>query len=121
MIPPIPLPDKLFFKIGEVSRLTGVKPHVLRYWEEEFGAIRPQKSQTQQRLYRRKDLEVVFLIKKLLYEEKYTIAGAKHRLKEMQGAARNAGDPGEKQAMLTLRQAKDEILKALSWLEDPKN
>jgi DNA-binding transcriptional MerR regulator len=76
------LPDKLFFKIGEVARLTGVKQHVLRYWESEFSSIRPQKSKTNQRLYRRRDVEAVIAVKHLLYERKFTIEGAKKHLKK---------------------------------------
>ncbi len=74
------IPDKLFFKIGEVAKITGVKPHVLRYWESEFKLLKPSKSSTGQRVYQKKDVEKVFAIKKLLYDEKYTIAGAKRRL-----------------------------------------
>lgn len=74
------VPDKLFFKIGEVARLTGVKPYVLRYWESEFRVLRPEKSRTGQRLYRREDIAVVLRIKELLYKDGYTIAGAKQRL-----------------------------------------
>lgn len=74
------IPDKLFFKIGEVAKITGVKPHVLRYWESEFKLLKPSKSSTGQRVYQKKDVEKVFTIKKLLYDEKYTISGAKRRL-----------------------------------------
>ena len=76
------LPDKLFFKIGEVSKLIGVKQHVLRYWESEFPIIRPQKSKTNQRLYRRKDVEAVIAIKHLLYDRKFTIEGARRHIKD---------------------------------------
>lgn len=82
MADPVSLPDKLFFKIGEVSSITGVKPYVLRYWEEEFDCIKPQKSNSRQRLYRRKDVETIIRIKGLLYDEKYTIAGAKIKLRQ---------------------------------------
>jgi DNA-binding transcriptional MerR regulator len=75
--------DKIYYRIGEVGRITGVKPHVLRYWESEFKEIRPKKSPSLQRLYRKKDLELIMQIKRLLYEEGYTIAGAKGRIKEM--------------------------------------
>jgi DNA-binding transcriptional MerR regulator len=85
MIGRIELPDKLFFKIGEVSRLLEVRPHVLRYWESEFPAIRPEKSKTNQRLYRRRDVETLIAIRHLLYERKFTIEGAKRFLAE-QGA-----------------------------------
>ena len=78
----VELPDKLYFKIGEVGDIVGVKQHVLRYWESEFPSIRPQKSKTNQRLYRRKDVEAVLAIKHLLYDRKFTIEGAKQYLKE---------------------------------------
>ena len=78
----VELPDKLYFKIGEVGDIVGVKQHVLRYWESEFPSIRPQKSKTNQRLYRRKDVEAVLAIKHLLYDRKFTIEGAKQHLKE---------------------------------------
>jgi len=74
------IPDKLFFKIGEVCDITGVQAHVLRYWETEFPQLAPQKNRAGQRVYRRRDVEVVLRIKELLYEEGYTIAGAKKRL-----------------------------------------
>jgi DNA-binding transcriptional MerR regulator len=76
------IPDKLFFKIGEVAALTGVKAHVLRYWESEFVQFRLKKSTSNQRLYRRKDIELVLLLKELLYEQGFTLAGAKKKLDE---------------------------------------
>lgn len=76
------IPDKLYFKIGEVAELTGVKPHVLRYWESEFSLFRLAKSRSRQRLYRRKDIELVLRLKDLLYNQKFTIAGAKRKLRE---------------------------------------
>lgn len=82
---PATLPDKLFFRIGEVGRITGVKPYVLRYWETVFPRIRPQKTRSGQRLYRRKDVETVLLVKKLLWDERFTIEGARKRLREVQG------------------------------------
>ncbi|BCR05101.1 MerR family transcriptional regulator [Desulfuromonas versatilis] len=78
----IEIPDKLYFKIGEVAELTGIKPHVLRYWESEFGVFRPAKSQSKQRLYRRKDIELVLYLKDLLYRQGFTIAGARKKLRE---------------------------------------
>lgn len=84
---------KRYYRIGEVSRITDVKPYVLRYWESEFRWMAPAKSRSKQRLYRRRDIETIQLIKKLLYEQRFTIAGARKRLREM-GLARGA-DPGE--------------------------
>jgi DNA-binding transcriptional MerR regulator len=86
----VQLPDKQYFKIGEVSDLLGVKPYVLRYWEKEFRLVRPQKTRTNQRIYARKDVELIARIKHLLYDEKYTIAGAKLQLREQMGHGRAA-------------------------------
>ena len=74
------IPDKLYFKIGEVSELLGVEPYVLRYWESEFPALSPKKSGTGHRLYRRKDVELLLRIKHLLYEKRFTIEGARQSL-----------------------------------------
>ena len=103
--PPEP-PDggKLYYRIGEVSRMTGVKPYVLRYWESEFRWMSPQKSRSKQRLYRPKDIETIQLIKKLLYEERYTIAGARQKVRDLVAAGgvqdwlleRDGGKPGGK-------------------------
>jgi DNA-binding transcriptional MerR regulator len=76
-----PIPDKLFFRIGEVSQLVGVEPYVLRYWESEFPGLAPKKSSTGQRMFRRKDVELLLNIKHLLYHEKFTIEGARKALK----------------------------------------
>ena len=76
------IPEKLFFRIGEVCDLIKVQPHVLRYWETEFPMLAPQKNRAGQRVYRRKDVEMVLRIRDLLYEEKFTIAGAKKRLQD---------------------------------------
>src|SRR5881275_660657 len=74
------IPEKLFFKIGEVCELAGVQAHVLRYWETEFPMFAPQKNRAGQRTYRRRDVEMALRIKELLYDEQYTIAGAKKKL-----------------------------------------
>ena len=74
---------KIYYRIGEVSRITGVKPYVLRYWESEFRWMAPAKSRSKQRLYRKRDIEVIQLIKRLLYEERYTIAGARQQIREL--------------------------------------
>src|SRR6478736_2882551 len=71
------IPDKLYFRIGDVARLAGIKPYVLRFWETEFPSLGPKKSGTGHRLYRRKDVELVFEIKRLLYEKRFTIEGAR--------------------------------------------
>ncbi len=74
---------KLYYRIGEVSRITDVKPYVLRYWESEFRWMAPAKSRSKQRLYRKRDIEIIQLIKRLLYEERFTIAGARKKLREL--------------------------------------
>src|SRR5450755_2433808 len=76
-IAPQEIPDKLYFRIGEVARLAGIKPYVLRFWETEFHSLGPRKSGTGHRLYRRKDVEQVLEIKRLLYEKRFTIEGAR--------------------------------------------
>ena len=83
-----PIPDKLFFRIGEVADLTGVPPYVLRYWESEFKLLRPKKNHAGQRVYRKHDLEMVLRIKCLLYEDRLTLEGAKKRLQQ-EGRQRN--------------------------------
>lgn len=82
------IPNKLFFKIGEVCEITDTQPYVLRYWESEFPALAPAKNSSGQRIYRRRDIETILRIKQLLYEEGFTIAGAKKRLEaELTGKA----------------------------------
>src|SRR5438105_5155473 len=85
------IPQKLFFKIGEVCELAGVQAHVLRYWETEFPMLAPQKNRAGQRTYRRKDVEIALRIKELLYDEHYTIAGRK---KKRAGGLRSASREG---------------------------
>ena len=82
------IPDKLYFRIGEVSRLAGIKPYVLRFWETEFSSLGPKKSGKGHRLYRRKDVELVLEIKRLLYDKRYTIEGAR---KDLDTRSREAG------------------------------
>ena len=74
------IPDKLFFKIGEVAELAGVEQHVLRYWEEEIESLKPKKNKSGQRLYQKKDVEQVFEIKQLLFAEKFTGGGARIKM-----------------------------------------
>ena len=84
--------EKRYYRIGEVSKITGVKPYVLRYWESEFRWMSPQKSRSKQRLYRKRDIDMILLIKKLLYGQRYTIEGARKKLREM--GVGNALDAG---------------------------
>jgi DNA-binding transcriptional MerR regulator len=77
-----PIPDKFYFRVGEVSRIAGVQAHVLRFWESEFSQIRPKRTDSGQRLYRRKDVETILDIKDLLYRQKFTIPGARQYLRQ---------------------------------------
>ncbi len=116
-----PIPDKLYFRIGEVSRLSGVKPHVLRYWETEFPAIAPKKSGSGHRLYRRKDVELILEIKRLLYEERFTIEGARRFLSQKSRAKAPAQAPAKQETLFgadpdlveTIRSELREILEML--------
>ena len=103
------IPNKLYFKIGEVAKLAGVEPYVLRYWETEFKEISPVKSRTKQRLYRRKDIETVIGIKKLLYQEGFTIDGARKKMREMKGEKdlSPSFSPKDEQLLLTFENGKD--------------
>src|ERR1700722_15655333 len=103
------VPNKMAFKIGEVADIAGLKPYVLRYWESEFDALNPQKSAFNQRVYSRRDVETVLLIKKLLYEEKFSIAGAKRKIKELRTQLK-----AEKQSI----ESNDKIERALGKLDE---
>lgn len=105
------IPDKSYFRIGEVGRLLNVQPYVIRYWESEFKTVRPIRTRSDQRLYRRRDVEELLTIRKLLYEENFTINGARKQLRKMRsGGFAAAGDRREE--LLTemekgLRQIRD--------------
>lgn len=106
------IPDKLFFKIGEVADLLDLKTHVLRYWETEFGCLKPVKSRTNQRLYRRKDVETALLIKDLLYHQGFTIAGARNQLDHQNslGLPVSSSEESSPTAQQRLIQVKSELL-----------
>ena len=113
------IPDKLYFRIGEVARLCRLPAYVLRFWETEFPQLKPVKSSTGQRMYRRRDVENVLRIKKLLYEEGFTIAGARQQLKaESKPAQKQGGLPFPTQpsseSLKKVRQGLQEILGILS-------
>ncbi len=115
------LPAKLYYRIGEVSSIVGVEPHVLRYWETEFRSIRPQKSAKGQRIYSRRDVETLLKVKELLYAHRFTIAGAKRKLREggvEPAAPESAVDSAEAQRMrAALLEIRGEILSFLDELE----
>ena len=102
------LPDKLYFKVGEVSAITGVPAYVLRFWETEFKRIKPKRTPSGHRLYRKIDVELILKIKHLLYDEKFTIRGAKQHLRA------KTGDLKEKSAPITV----DEIRSELKHIRD---
>ncbi len=108
------IPDKLFFKIGEVARLTSLRPSILRYWETEFSVLQPQKSRSGQRLYTRKELALVFDIKRLLYFEKLTIEGARRALAKRgkkAGTSDLAEDHPHVDMLQVIREVKDDLRK----------
>jgi DNA-binding transcriptional MerR regulator len=107
--------DKLYFKIGEVAEIVGVPAYVLRYWETEFRAIRPQKSRSQQRVYRRRDVETVLKIKSLLYDKKFTIAGARQELEQSQREGREI-EPAAPAVGYRARQSLERVKDQLSAL-----
>ena len=114
-----PIPEKIYFRIGEVAHLVGVEPHVLRYWEHEFRSIRPTKSQRGQRVYSRRDVEHLRRIRTLLYEQGFTIAGAKKALRGKGLEPREEGDPviaaGTKarEALVEIRHDVEQLLREL--------
>ena len=115
------LPDKLFFKIGEVADIVGVKPHALRYWETEFPALRPKKTRGAHRQYSRRDVELAMLIRQLLHDEGYTIPGARKRIRDL-GRHKRSSPPepraqrevGLRAELLGLRQQLSELLDELT-------
>src|SRR5438128_6200217 len=112
--PQVPeIPDKLFFRIGEVSNLLGLEAYVLRYWETEFPSLSPKKSGTGHRLYRRKDVELLLRIKHLLYEKRFTIEGARQSLQSEAKAPKPARVPKRAQAELFSEDPLPEIRREL--------
>lgn len=104
------IPDKVYFKISEVAEIVGVEAHVLRFWEKEFSQVRPERVGGNRRLYRRRHVETFLQIKKLLYEDLYTIAGAKKRLRSGPGEERT-GDRDE--LLLVVRRGLQDLKKIL--------
>lgn len=114
--------DKLYFKIGEVAEIVGVAAHVLRYWETEFSALKPSKSRTQQRVYRRRDVATLLRIKHLLYVEKFTIAGARKQLRKGADAVPMAAPDASyaaRQSLGKVRAVLDELEAILEMPMDP--
>ena len=109
---PLQIPSQLFYKIGQVSRITGVKPHVLRYWEAEFGLVKPRKDRKGQRLYLRRDIDLILQIKDLLHRQHYSIRGAKQKLKQELAPKTSSPD-----LQIIIEQQKKEVQELLSLLE----
>jgi DNA-binding transcriptional MerR regulator len=104
----VQIPDRLYFRIGDVADLVGVKPYVLRYWETEFSIISPTKSGTGQRVYRRNDVENLLMIKHLLYQQRFSIEGAKKRIKELRKEGDFKNFREEKVAEQTVQQTPEQ-------------
>ena len=122
------LPDKLFFRIGEVAELVGVKPHVLRYWETEFSVLRPKKTRGHHRHYARRDVETALLIKRLVHEQGYTISGARKKLREL-GQHRRSEPPRKEEVrhvalraeLIALRDQLSDFLGELESVDPPRS
>jgi DNA-binding transcriptional MerR regulator len=114
--------DRLYYRIGEVSRITGLKAHVLRYWESEFRVIKPYKGGSLQRLYRKKDLDMILKIKRLLYDEGFTIAGAKRKIRDIERGSeeqvkRRTGKRSDGRDRELLIELREELKKIRQMLE----
>ena len=124
IVGPLPeIPDKLYFRIGDVARLANIKPYVLRFWETEFPALGPKKSGTGHRLYRRKDVEMVLEIKRLLYQERFTIEGARKFLEsrakpELVPAAATRGKPKKVQGDLFVADRTADLMKLIDKVRE---
>ena len=110
-MPKVELPDKIYFKIGEASRIAGVQPHVLRFWETEFKRIKPKRTESGQRMYRRQDVELILVIRHLLYVKKFTIEGAKKALRTKPSTTPAA------EANETLQEIREELVRIRDLLE----
>lgn len=125
MNPSVEIPDKLYFKIGDVAKILGVEAYVLRYWETEFPEIRPSKSRTGQRLYRKTDVEKILHIKDLLYGQKFTIDGARRRLRGEVIEHRQADDQRQPalnfddgETALSLKKMRDVVSRVVGEMDD---
>ena len=113
------LPGKSYFRIGEVARITRVKPYVLRFWESEFKMMTPPKSRSKQRMYRKKDIEMILKIKQLLYAERFTIEGASKRLSAARRAGATARREEAKLPTTAVRRMRNEPEQVKEPLADP--
>ena len=111
------IPDRIFFRIGEVSQIVGVEAHVLRYWESEFPSLSPGKTQRGQRRYKQKDVRQALEIKRLLHDDRYTIAGARSALRKRRAAERASDSGTSDGSRAALRQIRSELEKILALLD----
>jgi len=114
-----PVAKKAYYSIGDVCDLTGLKPHVLRYWESQFDSLRPSKNSAGNRVYRPEEIELVLLVKKLLYEKKYTIEGANQRLREMRGEESLEEEKGQLAEPEFLQAIKSDLRDLMKILQPP--
>lgn len=114
-----PIARKVYYAIGEVCDLVGLKPHVLRYWETQFDVLAPNKNRAGNRVFRSKDIELILLVKHLLYDEKYTIEGAKQKLQEMRRSGELAEERQEVLEPEVLATMKSELRELLDILTLP--
>lgn len=108
------IPEKAFFRIGEVSKILSVEPYVIRYWETEFKTIKPVRTKTAQRLYRKKDVEELLTIRNLLYQQRFTISGAKKQLMKIRGKDELASKDGHQETLLFIKKELEQIRKMMS-------
>ena len=111
------IPDKEYFRIGEVARLIGVETYVLRYWETEFNSIKPVRPFSNQRLYKRKDVELILLIQDLLYRQKYTIEGAREKIRSLNHPAQPANRNMDKDKLKFIDEIRNDLKDLKQFLE----
>jgi len=108
------IPEKAYFRIGEVSKILSVEPYVIRYWETEFKTVKPVRTKTAQRLYRKKDVEELLTIRDLLYQQRFTINGAKQQLMKMRGDDELALTSGDEEKLVLIKRELQQIKKIMS-------
>lgn len=108
------IPDKAYFRIGEVSKILNVEPYVIRYWETEFRTVKPVRTRTAQRLYRKKDVQELLTIRNLLYSQRFTIDGAKKQLLKIRGSCEPENINLEKEKLIRIKQELEQIRKMIS-------
>ncbi len=108
------IPDKEYFRIGEVSKILGVDPYVVRYWESEFRSIKPVRTKSDQRLYRKKDIKELLTIKNLLYDEKFTINGAKKQLLKMKAGFEQSCSDNDRKRLVEIKKGLLQVRKMVS-------